>query len=432
MKPINTIKSIFTTLIVLGIIQSTIAQDNGKSQTFPSLKFFASGQIWLRHTQLNPGSTIDNINETNVTDISIRRFRMGMYGDLSDRWFVKLQFGVNNTNYVTNNSNLKILDLLAIYKVNNWLNIGFGKNGYTGPSRYASVGSSSMLGVDIPIFALSTVGITDDLIRKFSVFIKGDLGKLNYRIVLAKPKKVAIPLPTDKTDFKIGNPNIQPSAYFKYQFKEAETTKSAFTPGTYFGTKKIITLGAGFLYQKDAMWNISDVDTTQYSMFQFATDLLIDYPLNSDNTRSITIYAAYFNTNFGDNYLRSIGVNNPANGSSRSMLTGTGNAYPCIGTGQVYYLQLGYRFAFDQDKYLIKALVPYFNVQYADYQKLDQTMILYESGINLLMNGHRSKLTLGVQNRPIYMTNGDDQIVIDERKYMFVLQYQFKLSKKVM
>lgn len=403
-------------------LQNELKKEGG---AFDRFKLSMSAQIWLRHTDLNPGSQIDGMIENSITDLSIRRFRMAFQGNLTDRLFAKAQIGLNNLNFATSNSQLKLLDLLAVYKLSDQLHIGGGKNGYTGPSRYASVASSSMLGVDIPIFALSTINITDDLLRKLSVFAKGNIGKLGYRIVLAKPDRPHLQFTlSESTKFANGDPSLQYSGYFKYQFFEKESMTSAYMPGTYHGTKKVVNIGFGFLRQDRATWNMIDSDTSYFRMNQWAIDLFADLPLNKRNSQSFTFYAAHYYTDFGPNYIRMIGTNSSGIQTNNSTINGAGNKYPAIGTGAVYYLQLGYRVAFTSKLESLGAIQPYFNMQYANYDALHEPMQLFESGVNLLFNRHQSKLTFGYQNRPIYSRT--EVIKVVDRKSMYVIQYQFK------
>lgn len=407
--------------------KDTIRNESGKGvAVIDKLKLSMSAQLWLTHSELNPGSEIERVVENSITDLSIRRFRMAVHGNLTERLYIKTQIGLNNLNYATSLGQLKLLDLLAVYKLSDELYFGGGKNGYTGPSRYASVASSGMLGVDIPIFALSTINITDDLLRKLSVFAKGNIGQLGYRVVIAKPDRPHLPLPLDVAPkFASGDPELQYSGYFKYQFFEKESLTSAYMPGTYHGTKKILNIGFGFLVQDKATWNMVEEDTTYYRMNQWTVDLFADLPINNWNSQSLTVYAAYFNTNFGPNYLRMIGVNNSGIQTNNSTINGAGNKYPAIGTGQVYYFQFGYRMAFSGKLEKLGAIQPYFNMQLANYEALNEPMQLFESGINLLFNGHMSKLTFGIQNRPIYNLDNDNKVT--DRKNMYVIQYQFKI-----
>lgn len=390
------------------------------------LKLSITGQIWLRYTELNPGSKVDDVNESGIADLSIRRFRMAFSGHVTDKVYAKVQVGLNNFNDLSSTSEIRLLDLLAVYELSDKVHIGIGKNGYTGPSRYASVASGSMLGVDIPIFALSTINISDDYLRKLSVFAKGNLGRLAYRLVLAKPNRIENPIEIqEETSFAKGDSKWQPSGYFKFQFLDKESLTSAYMPGTYHGSKRILNLGLGFLTQGEAMSKMVLEDINYYRMNQWAVDLFADFPLNARNSQSFTIYAAYFNTDFGPNYIRMIGANNPSIESDESTLNGAGNRYPSIGTGQVYYCQVGYRLALPGKFEYLGALQPYFHVQFADYDRLNKPMKLYDIGLNVLFDEHNSKLTFGWQNRPVYAENA--QINVVDRRSMYVIQYQFKL-----
>ncbi|MEP1780299.1 porin [Reichenbachiella sp.] len=415
------------------VVVAAFENDSTKEQSalhdvhhLATMKLSVTGQIWLRYTELNPGSLVDGLYQTSSTDLSIRRFRMAFSGDVTERVYAKIQIGLNNFNDLSKSSEIRLLDLLAVYKLYDQLYLGLGKNGYTGPSRYASVASGAMLGADIPIFALSTINISDDYLRKLSIFVKGDIGSFAYRLVLAKPNRIERSVDTqEETNFARGNTEWQPSGYFKYQFLDKEGLTSAYMPGTYHGTKRILNLGIGFLTQDKAMSRMFLADTHYYRMNQWAVDLFADFPLNHRNSQSVTFYGAYFNTDFGPDYVRMIGANNPSIESDGSVYNGAGNMYPSIGTGKVYYCQIGYRFALPERFEHVRALQPYFHIQYADYERLNEPMKLYDIGINLLFNGHRSKLTFGWQGRPVY--EGIDHINVTNRKNMYVMQYQFKL-----
>jgi hypothetical protein len=59
----------------------------------------------------------------------------------------------------------------------------------------------------------------------------------------------------------------------------------------------------------------------------------------------------------------------------------------------------------------------------ADYDRLDKQMNVFNAGINWLLKGHTSKLTLDLQNRPYYEQQGSD-LIRSGRKNQLVLQYQ--------
>jgi hypothetical protein len=118
---------------------------------------------------------------------------------------------------------------------------------------------------------------------------------------------------------------------------------------------------------------------------------------------------------------------NPANGSnSQASFNGTGNAFPMFGTGSVVYAQAGYLMRRDLlGKF--GTLMPYANCTYANFEKLADPMVLTEAGVNWLMAGHAQKLSLGWQNRPVYMTDTNGDVNKISSRNMLVLQYQVSL-----
>ncbi|MFT7031899.1 MAG: hypothetical protein ACJA2S_000395 [Cyclobacteriaceae bacterium] len=431
-KSISTIPILFVLTCFLSIQNQILAQADQpavQKKAEAKIKFMAAAQFWGRYTDLNPGTTIQGTPQSYVTDIAIRRFRVMASGNINERWFVKFQLGANNLNYLNRNTQIKILDVEAFYKVNNWLQLGGGKTGYVGLSRYAAPATSSALAHDIPIFNLPTVNISDDLIRRMSLVGKGQLGKLDYRVILSRP---VIPTSTKAltqyAEFERRTPNYQKSAYLKYQVFDKESQNSAFTAATYFGKKKVMNIGAGFLQQNTATWQkIASGDTLRHNLLLFATDFFLDLPLNLENSKSITFYTSYFNYDFGPSYLRNIGVNNAADGVQNGSFNGKGNSFPAVGTGFIWYSQLAYRFQLRNFIKGIKSFQPYFTIQNADYERLNENMIMLDYGINIIMNGHDSKLTIGIQDRPIFDYDSNNNLTTAQRKFMGVVQYQVKI-----
>ncbi len=102
---------------------------------------------------------------------------------------------------------------------------------------------------------------------------------------------------------------------------------------------------------------------------------------------------------------------------------GAGNAFPMMGTGEVVYGQLGYLLRKDL---LSKAgtLQPYIAGQGAYFDLLADPMYMYEGGVNLLIEGHRAKVSLNYQSRPVFMANPSGEINFATRRSMVVLQFQ--------
>ena len=109
------------------------------------------------------------------------------------------------------------------------------------------------------------------------------------------------------------------------------------------------------------------------------------------------------------------------------IINGSGNGYPSFGTGNLVYVQLGYKL---RNNLIGKTtLLPYGSLQHASYDRLSKTMNYWELGTNWLLKGHNSKLTLTYQNRPVYETvAGSYKAAHTGSKSGVVLQYQVFLN----
>jgi hypothetical protein len=151
-----------------------------------------------------------------------------------------------------------------------------------------------------------------------------------------------------------------------------------------------------------------------------------DSYLDKAKQNAITAYVSFLNYNFGPNYIRNAGAMNTANGvNANGSFNGAGNAFPLIGTGTVFYGQFAYLFRKD----LLKSygtLQPYFSGLYANYERLKDPLMVYDLGVNWIMGGSNSKISLDYQSRPIFNTdvNGNISETKSARRGQVVLQYQ--------
>lgn len=392
-------------------------------------------QTWVRYNESNPGTNVYGDAKSSTFDIGLRRTRMQLYGQLSDKVFFYMQFGQNNFNYLSQRKvGAFFHDATAEYAVvKNKLSLGAGLNAWSGPSRYASPSVGSILGVDAPIFAQATNDVTDEFLRKLSVYAKGKLGKLDYRIAIATPMAVqnasapnSSVLVNTYSNFSIKAPKPQYQGYFSYQFLDQESNLLPYQTGTYLGSKRVFTVGAGFVVQQDAMYhkaeNTPSSDTIYSNLNLFAVDVFYDAPLNKEKGTALTAYAGYFSNDYGPNYIRSNGVMNPGQGGNT--LSGAGNAFPMYGTGNVLFGQVGYL----MHKNLLGenngTLQPYASLMYANYKRLADPMVVYDLGINWLIRAHNSKISFNYQSRPVFSTNTAGELAQSQRKGMYALQYQ--------
>ncbi len=395
-------------------------------------------QIWFRYNQSNPGSTVFGEERDKTFDIGLRRTRIQLFGQLSDKVFFYTQFGQNNLSYRSpRKQGIFFLDAIGEYRV--WgeqLSIGGGLTGWNGVTRYASPSIGSILSLDAPLYQQGTNDINDQFVRKFSIYAKGLIGKLDYRVVVSDPMSIQQSTGQEATIeenalFAAEQGNAQFQGYFKYQFWDTESNLTPYQTGSYLGKKKVFNIGAGFMTQKDAMWNLAEngVDTVRSSLGLFAVDLFYDRPIDIAKGNAITFYAAYQNSDYGKNYVRNIGAMNPANGvNGNGSFNGPGSAFPTIGTGDTFFAQGAYLFRRD----LLGScgtLQPYVSSQYSQFDLLDDPMLMYEGGINWLINGHRTKLSLNYQNRPIFVQDVSEGNgwISNDRKGMVVMQFQVSL-----
>lgn len=394
-------------------------------------------QVWIRNTNMNLGTTINGYAKNNYTDIGIRRARLQAYGQIADRVFIYSQIGMNNFNFLSDRkAGFFIHDITGEYEVlRNKLSLGAGLTAWNGLARYAAPSVGTILGLDAPLFEQTTNDVTDQFLRKLSVYAKGKLGKLDYRVVMSSPMSVqkSNGYSAALTDYSTYSPmpaNMQWQGYFQWQFLEQESNTTPYATGTYLGTKKVFNIGAGFQYQPNAMWHKGNsiTDTIQTDMRHFAIDAFYDAPLNASKGTAISAYATYMNLQHGPGYIRNQATMNPANGSAApNVLNGSGNGYPSYGTGSLIYAQVGYKFK--NNLIGTTTLMPYASLQHASYDRLASKMNYYEFGTSWLLKGHTSKLTFAYQNRPVYQTpTPGTKAVQTERKNGFVLQYQVFLN----
>lgn len=399
------------------------------------LKATFLNQIWIRYNESNPGTTVFGTPKSNTLDLGLRRTRIQLFGQISDKIFVYTQFGTNNINYISpRKQGLFFLDAVTELKiVDQKLSFGSGLTGWSGLSRYASPSVGSILTLDAPLYQQSTNDINDQFLRKFSFYAKGKLGKLDYRIAISDPMVIQNStaqksIIQENSLFSPKPAKLQFQGYFMVQLKDKESNLTPYNVGTYLGKKHILNFGAGFITQKDAMWHLTNLgDSLNTNLGLFALDVFYDLPLNSKKGTAFTAYGSISYTDYGKNYVRNLGVMNPANGiNSNGSFNGSGNSFPIIGTGNTIYAQFGYLLK----QNLLRdfgTIQPYVATQYSNFELLNNPMLMYEAGFNWLIEGHRSKISLNYQSRPIFGIDESQDFTLVSRKSMFTLQTQISI-----
>ncbi|WP_157686837.1 porin [Nonlabens sp. Hel1_33_55] len=419
-------KQLFIALSMLGaygVMAQPTTLNEGKEIT-SGLTISGSGQIWMRYSDLNPGSRINDNPVDHVYDISIRRYRLSFKGRASENINFALLIGNNNLNLKNPDTPPTILEMYMNYKFSDKLIITAGKSGWTGLSRYAAPSSSNSLGLDVNFAAGPLLNFQDDRYRKYSIAAHGISGKLDYRAVIAKPVNTrSNSVLTDDAKL-VYNPNsLYTSAYVKYQFLENEPS-TPFSAGTFLGTKDILNVGVGFLNQTKSAASLSvQNDTLTHAARSFAIDAFYEQKLT--NNHSWTLYAAYLNHDIGPNYVRNLAADNVVDAGQSSSFNGVGNAVPVNGTGNIFVLQAGYLQKLEGEAPLMEGIQPFVTAQYLDLDAFDDPVMLYEGGISFLLRGHNSKFVFGYQNWPVIMK---DMSMKTTRNSMAVLMYQFKFN----
>ncbi|AUS04590.1 porin [Pseudotamlana carrageenivorans] len=417
---------LFFSLFSFGQDSITSHKDAKKEAAFkPTFNWNISAQIWLRHSNLNDGSLVNSEPTSRFTDVSIRRIRIPVSSQITPKIYAAAMFGGNNYNLKTIDNPIEILDFYVEYAFSKYLEIGIGKSGWQGLSRWDIRSASTLMGLDTPLFTLNTVEKNDDLGRQYGLWFKGQANHLDYRLSIMQPSTIST-APTGKVDFANNKPRWKTSAYVKYQFFENESNKSAYQIGTYLANKKVFNIGTGFQFQEKAF---SDIDAnnpaaTLYDMKHWAIDTFLNLPLANQN--GITAYLGFYDFNFGKDYIRNVGANNPTNGVENGGFNGAGVAFPMIGTGTTWFTQLGYTFKQTNLFNHQTVIQPNIAIQHAHWDALADHMTVYDFTVNFLVNGsHSNKISLGYQYRPIF-----DSATLTNTNYkgMTVLQYQIALK----
>jgi len=431
---------------------------SGDSSTW--LKATVVVQAQARYNWNNPGSTVAGYAQGQTADAGLRRLRFQLMGYVTKHVFVYAQFGMNNFNYLAPRKQGAFFhDAVTEYKVwatKKYLSFGAGLTTMGGPLRYSAPGVGSIMMADAPIYQQTTNDQSDQFTRKIGMYIKGQIGKFDYRVGVAKPFAIQTMVPSLGTPgaatfdtayatnakFAPTPPNLQYQGYFKWHFFDVEANDVAYNTGTYLGKKRMLTLGAGIQYQQDAMryWDSTAVPAvisaleiskklTYHNLLITGVDLFYDAPINKEKGTAISIYAAYSYADYGHNYLRYNGVMNMATGNNNTAVynkNSYGNAFPMMGTGSTEFVQIGYKFKND----LLKkqgTLQPYVGAQVSQYQALGSSnMTVADVGVNWLLSGY-NKISLNYQSRPVYQQDPKTAVYTEipsARRGMIYLQYQ--------
>lgn len=398
------------------------------------IRFITWNQIWLRNSQMNPGTSVGGEAAKSSFDMGGRRLRFLAYAQITKRYMVLTHIGINNQTFLNGGGSgtsgtgaygagkkpqLFFHDAWNEYSVilptkenkNSSLSIGAGLHYYMGISRMTMSSTLNFLAIDSPIFNWATVDVADQFVRQYGIFAKGKINKFEYRMALNKPFSTSTP-PTNATDAakavavdNSGNSKWVKAGYFEYQFLDTESNLLPFKVGTYLGTKKVFNIGAGFYSQPKGTKSQVNGTTSSHDINLFSVDAFLDMPIGEKSKNmAVTAYSGLFSYNFGPNYLRNVGIMNVGvadaayTGNDR-LMSGPGNAQPMIGTGTIFYTQLGLLLPKSAEKPKMR-VQPFTAFTSKKFDALPKAVSNFDIGVNWLIDGHHAKITTQYSLRP--------------------------------
>lgn len=389
-------------------------------------------QIWFREIENNPGTAVNGNPEKWTLDAGARRMRLQIFGQMSPRFLVMLQVGANNQTFASGGGTgtgasgvgkrapFYIHDMYGQFNIFHEkdpytkqehkysLAIGAGLHAWNGVSRLTNASTIHLLTADAPIFNWPTIEMADQLTRMFGIFAKGQLNKVAYRVSINRPFRTAnTPVVNGPAvDNNSGN-QLSYNGYFSYQLLDREEISNSFYAGSYYGRKKVVNIGAGFLHSPKSTVTLSeDKGLKKHAITAIGTDVFVDVPVGDPARHmAFTLYSVYYNYNFGKDYLRTTAVMNPGTADSaykgERALDGPGSARILLGTGNMVYTQTAFLLPDFSSKVQIQ---PYLSHTWKDMEALHQPGHYYNAGANFLLDGNRAKISVEYGSRPLYST----------------------------
>jgi hypothetical protein len=428
------------------------------------VRFIMWHQMWATATQNNPGTLDVNGNDIGgkwTSDVAIRRSRFLAYAQISPRFLILTHWGINNQSFInggagagsnvtsTGASNagkraqLYIHDAWTEFAVQpTKLHVGMGLHYWNGMSRLSSNSTLNFMTMDAPIFNWQNIELTDQFARQFGIYAKGQVDKIDYRFAVNKPfvvgasaaaKGSTLAAQPKGSEVAVNILNEKPSVqgYVNYMAWDKESNVLPFFVGSYLGAKKVLNFGAGFYSHADATGyrtsGLSGADSiTRNRQTVFGADVFLDMPTSKGKGDCFNMLLTYYRSDFGQNYIRNVGILNehagvtsPAAGSTANSWAGGGNLQPTIGTGNIVYAQFGY--AFPKNK-IGHQWMPYATFTYKKFDRLADPSTQGAFGVNWFINGHQAKITAELSTRPIYKADAAGLIKTNGSASQFTIQ----------
>lgn len=357
------------------------------------IKFDDKGDKYIRfiswaQMQANFSEFVEE--DQNQLSFNLRRARVLMYSQITDKFLILTHFGLNSLN--ANNmhptgkgeySQLFIHDFWTQYAVNENHVVGGGLHYFNGISRLNNQSTLNMLTLDNNRQSWSTIGLTDQFARHLGFFAKGKFGKLQYRLAIndaitngldaRTPDAVGEVVYGGKRLLGSANAGYAYAGYLEYNFLDQESNFLPFKVGTYLGSKEIFNIGAGFfMHPNGSVHRNSNGTLIGNDVALFALDAFYESPIG-ENGSALTTYLTFQSNDYGKDYL-----------------------YSAYGTGNMFYGHIGYLLAGSKENTRFQ---PYLSYGTNSYDAVSDNRNVLGIGINAYMSGHNSKLTLEYKNQ---------------------------------
>lgn len=419
------------------------------------MRFIVWNQIWLRSTELNPGTNIGDESVDNFQDAGLRRLRVLAYAQISPRYMILTHIGINNQTFINGGAagtagtggygagkkpGLFFHDAWNEYAVvlpqeskPFSLSIGAGLHYYMGLSRMTMSSTLNYLTVDAPIFNWPLIENSDQFARQMGLFAKGKYDRFEYRFSLNKPfatNQTPVNVTSELNARAVDNNNSaqwSKAGYVEYQFLDKESNFLPFKVGSYLGTKKMFNIGTGFYTAPSATQTYVNGVKKEHPINLLSGDVFLDMPVGAKEKKmAITAYSVFYDYDFGPNYLRNVGIMNEGitqpNYTGSPDLAGPGNLQALIGSGNIWYTQAGILLPNKNAKPKVR-IQPFGAYTYKNFDALDKSSNQFDIGANFFLDGHHAKITTQYSTRPVY-TNPS---AIDSNKGELIVQLQIYL-----
>lgn len=404
------------------------------------LRFIIWNQMWARYIQNNPGTMVAGTPANSTFDLGARRLRFLAIAQISPRYLILTHVGINNQTFINGGvagaagtggyglgkkPGLFFHDAWNEYAVipamkpgtkeaNKFsLYAGMGLHYWNGVSRMSSASTLNFMTVDAPVFNWTNIETGDQFAREFGMYFKGKAGKLDYRLAVNRPFATNQVASKKTLDVAVENNSAGKWAYqgyLMYQFLDQESNALPFTVGTYVGTKKVFNIGAGFYTNPKGSKSYhvnspSDTTLRDHNIMQIGADVFADIPFGGDKNMAVTAYSSFYNLNYGPKYLRNTGIMNVADAAKDPAYTGDvssagyGNARPLLGTGNIWYTQVGFLLPKNISKKV--RVQPFAAYTYKKFDAHNKAANYFDGGANFFLDGHHSKVTLQYSTRPL-------------------------------